>query len=162
MTRLPTAIRELHRSEHRLASALAGLADRHRVDHDLHHVGRDLSDWSLRHATALAEAGQHFDLGLDPHPTPDPTVIDTEREHSDDLFARSGDPGLLMLSDLRLIHRMAAHVSLDWEVLAQTAQALADTTLLGMTKTCHPETLRQMRWANASLKENAAQIMVSD
>jgi hypothetical protein len=26
---------------------------------------------------------------------------------------------------------------------------------------CHPETLRQMRWANAKLKESAAQVMVT-
>ena len=56
---------------------------------------------------------------------------------------------------------MAAGVSLDWEILAQTAQALKDTELLALTQKCHPQTLRQMQWANAALKENAAQIMVT-
>ena len=59
------------------------------------------------------------------------------------------------------VHRDAAGVSLDWEVLAQTAQAMQDTELLGVTQDCHPETLRQMRWANAKVKETAAQVMVT-
>jgi len=46
-------------------------------------------------------------------------------------------------------------------VLAQTAQHLMDTELLGICQDCHPETLRQMRWANAKVKESAAQIMVT-
>jgi hypothetical protein len=33
--------------------------------------------------------------------------------------------------------------------------------LLELTKACHPQTLRQLRWANACLKANAAQIMVT-
>jgi hypothetical protein len=52
-------------------------------------------------------------------------------------------------------------VSLDWEVLAQTAQALQDRELLALTQKCHPQTLRQLRWANAALKENAAQTVVT-
>lgn len=57
---------------------------------------------------------------------------------------------------------MAAGVSLDWEILAQTAQALSDRELLALSKRCHPQTLRQLRWANAKLKEIAAQTVVTD
>jgi hypothetical protein len=59
------------------------------------------------------------------------------------------------------MHRMAAGVSLDWEILAQTAQALKDRELLALSQRCHPQTLRQLRWSNALLKENAAQTMVT-
>jgi hypothetical protein len=52
-------------------------------------------------------------------------------------------------------------VSLDWEILAQTAQAMQDRELLATAERCHPQTLRQMRWANAKLKESSAQIMVT-
>jgi hypothetical protein len=58
-------------------------------------------------------------------------------------------------------HRMAAGVSPDCEVLAQTAQALKDRKLLALTKDCHPQTLRQLRWANARVKEQSAQVMVT-
>ncbi len=57
---------------------------------------------------------------------------------------------------------MAAGVSLDWEILAQTAQAMKDSELLATAKRCHPQTLRQLRWANAKLKESSAQVMVTD
>jgi hypothetical protein len=83
------------------------------------------------------------------------------RQKSAELLGRHHDPALLLLKDLREIHRKAAGVSLDWEILAQTTQALKDTELLSVTKQCHPQTLRQLRWANASLKVNAAQIMVT-
>jgi hypothetical protein len=46
-------------------------------------------------------------------------------------------------------------------VLAQTAQAMKDKELLALTEDCHPQTLRQMRWANAKVKESAAQVMVT-
>jgi hypothetical protein len=49
----------------------------------------------------------------------------------------------------------------DWEVLAQTAQAMKDTELLATAEQCHPQTLRQLRWANATVKETAVQIMVT-
>jgi hypothetical protein len=68
---------------------------------------------------------------------------------------------MLLLADLRHVHRTAAGVSLDWEVLAQTAQAMQDTDLLAVAEDCHPQTLRQMRWANAKVKETAAQTMVT-
>ena len=85
----------------------------------------------------------------------------TVREKGDELLGRRHDAALLLLRDLRTIHRMAAGVSLDWEILAQTAQALRETALLELAERYHPETLRQMRWANAHLKEAAAQTMVT-
>lgn len=46
-------------------------------------------------------------------------------------------------------------------MLAQTAQAMKDTELLRTAQECHPETLRQMRWADSKVKVTAAQIMVT-
>jgi hypothetical protein len=36
-------------------------------------------------------------------------------------------------------------------------QAAKDSDLVALTTRCHPQTLRQMRWANAMLKELAPQ-----
>jgi hypothetical protein len=33
--------------------------------------------------------------------------------------------------------------------------------LLGLASRCHPETLRQMRWANAMLKELSPQVLMN-
>jgi hypothetical protein len=66
-----------------------------------------------------------------------------------------------LLSDLQPIYLAASYNSLHWEMLAQAAQALSDESLLELTTTCHPETLRQIRWANTKLKESAPQILAS-
>jgi hypothetical protein len=43
--------------------------------------------------------------------------------------------------------------------LAQTAEPVRDSRLLELAESSHPETLRQMRWANAKLKELSPQVM---
>jgi len=63
--------------------------------------------------------------------------------------------------DLRRLHRLAAGVSVDWELLGQGAQAVKDDKLLDLTKRCHPQALRQMRWANAVLKELSPQALAN-
>ncbi len=155
------AIRELHRAENGLAGELLQASDRHKVDHEIFYLGRDLARWSQEHVRELARVGKDYDLDLDPEPDDDTTIVRRVRQKGAELLGRQHDPAVLLLADLRRIHRMAAGVSLDWEVLAQTAQALKDRELLALTKECHPQTLRQLRWANAALKENAAQIMVT-
>jgi hypothetical protein len=78
-----------------------------------------------------------------------------------DLVGRRPEPGLLLLFDLRRLHKLAAGTSLDWELLAQAAQAAKDQHLLELAQRCHPETLRQMRWTNAMLKELSPQALAS-
>jgi hypothetical protein len=67
----------------------------------------------------------------------------------------------LLLADLRRAHRLAAGVSLDWELVAQGAQAAKDEELLDLAGRCHPQALRQMRWANAMLKELSPQTLAT-
>ncbi|MEU4191892.1 hypothetical protein AB0E69_08350 [Kribbella sp. NPDC026611] len=155
------AIRELHRSENELAAALLRASDRHQTDHDLFYLGRDLAKWSQEHVRQLAEHGSNYGVDLDAEPAEEPGPIAAMRQKGAELLDGHHDPSLLLLKDLREIHLKAAGVSLDWEILAQTAQALKDQELLELTKTSHPQTLRQLRWANASLKIHAAQIMVT-
>ncbi|GAB3661780.1 hypothetical protein [Glycomyces tarimensis] len=161
MKRLSWALKELHEAENDLAGELLAVSDRHQVDHELFYLGRDLARWSQRHVRELAATARDYDLDLDPEPKDDASVLATMRQKGAELLGRHHDPAILVLVDLRRIHRMAAGVSLDWEIIAQTAQAKQDRELLGLTKTCHPETLRQLRWANAALKENAPQIMAA-
>ena len=159
--KVAAAIEELHRAENDLAAALLNVSDRHKVDHEIFYVARDIARWSQEHVRRLADVGRDYDLELDPHPEDEATLLARVKQKGAELTGRFHEPALLLLADLRHIHRDAAGVSLDWEVLAQTAQAMKDTELLGTTKACHPETLRQMRWANAKVKETAAQIMVT-
>ena len=155
------AIEELHRSENDLAGALLNVSDQQKVDHEIFYVARDIAGWSQEHVRRLAEVGADYGLELDPDPEDEATLLAKIKQKGSELTGRFHEPALLLLADLRHIHRTAAGVSLDWEVLAQTAQAMQDSELLSLTQDCHPQTLRQMRWANAKVKETAAQTMVT-
>lgn len=155
------AIEELHRAENDLAGALLNLSDQQKVDHEIFYVARDIARWSQEHVRRLAEVGGDYGLELDPEPEAEATLLAKVKQKGAELTGRFHEPTLLLLADLRHLHRSAAGVSLDWEVLAQTAQAMQDTELLSLAQECHPETLRQMRWANAKVKETAAQVMVT-
>lgn len=155
------AIAELHRAEDDLAGALLNLADQQKVDHEVFHVARDIAGWSQEHVRRLAEVGADYGVELDPAPQQGSGVLSRVRQKGSELTGRFHEPTLLLLADLRHVHRMAAGVSLDWEVLAQTAQALKDRGLLAVAEECHPQTLRQLRWSNAKVKETSAQVMVT-
>jgi hypothetical protein len=152
------ALRELHRAESTLARDLLALAERHRAEHEVHHVARDLAEWSRRHVEELVAAGGDHGLRLDPDPPVRPgPLVATLREPG----GRRTDPGLVLLADLRRLHRVTAGVSLDWELLAQGAQAVKDGELLELAGRCHPQTLRQLKWTNAMLKTLSPQILAS-
>jgi hypothetical protein len=155
------AIEELHRAENDLAGALLNLSDQQKVDHEVFYVARDIAQWSREHVRQLAGVGRDYGLDLDPEPEDESSLMARIKQKGAEALGRFHEPSLLLLADLRHVHRTAAGVSLDWEVLAQTAQALQDTELLEVAQSCHPQTLRQMRWANAKLKETAAQVMVT-
>ena len=155
------AIEELHRSEHDLAGALVDVSDQQKVNHEVFYVARDVARWSQEHVRRLAEVGRSYGLDLDPEPGHEHPLLSKVKQKGAELTGRHHEPGLLLLAGMRHVHRMAAGVSLDWEVLAQTAQAMQDDELLALAQDCHPQTLRQLRWANAMVKETSAQLMVT-
>lgn len=159
--KLDLALRELHRSEKSLATDLLTVADRHKADHEIYHVARDLARWSQQHVHELTEISPRYGLDLKDDPEQDSGLLATVRNKASELVRHRPEPGLLLLADLRHVHRDAAGVSLDWELLGQGAQAAKDSELLALTKRCHPQSLRQMRWANAMLKVLSPQILAS-
>ncbi|WP_219414108.1 hypothetical protein [Pseudonocardia nigra] len=162
MKKVKMVLRELHRSENGLARMLLTIADRHRVDHEVFHVARDIAQWSQIHVHEIAEVGRNHGLRLDPVPTGGaPAVVERLAQRTSVLLGRRPEPGLMLLADLRRLHRKAAGVSLDWELLGQSAQATQRRDLLELSQRCHPQTLRQMRWANAQLKQVAPQVLAS-
>jgi hypothetical protein len=155
------AIEELHGAEDRLAGQLLRVSDRHRADHEIFYGARDLARWSQDHLRRLAEIGRDHGVELAAEPADETTILALLRQKGSELMGRHEAPGLLLLRDLREIHRTAAGVSLDWEILAQTAQALKDEELLAVASACHPETLRQLRWSNALVKQLSPQVMAA-
>jgi hypothetical protein len=62
---------------------------------------------------------------------------------------------------LRHLYLQAADNSLAWEMLAQVAQAKHERELLALTQQCHPQTLRQLRWANTMIKTLSPQVLAA-
>ncbi|NIH79697.1 hypothetical protein [Amycolatopsis viridis] len=155
------ALRELHRAETALARDLLKAADRHRDEPEIHHVAGDLARWSRDHVRALAEAGRSYDLDLSTEVPRSSGPLAPVRAAVSELLSSRPEPGLLLLADLRRLHRTCAGVSLDWELLGQSAQAVKDGDLLELTARCHPQTLRQLKWTNAMLKQLSPQILAS-
>ncbi|MFI5966212.1 hypothetical protein ACIA8J_29120 [Streptomyces asoensis] len=82
-------------------------------------------------------------------------------EEAAKIVGRRPEPGLLLLRDLRDLHLAATENSLYWEMLAQAAQAGRDDALLALASSCHPQTLRQLRWSNTMIKTLSPQILTS-
>lgn len=158
--KLGLALREVHRSELRLARSLDAIAARHHNDHAIYYVALGLARWSKEHVALIAQAGERYGVRLRAHPRT-VAVTDTVQQWISDRVGRRPEPALLLLADLRRLHRLAAGVSLDWELVAQGAQAAKDPELLELTQRCHPQALRQMWWANAMLKELSPQALMS-
>ncbi|MFE0890040.1 hypothetical protein ACFW4Q_13480 [Streptomyces rochei] len=162
MNGITLTLRVLHRGERHLAHDLVTVAERHRTEHEVHHVATDLAGWSRDHVRRLAEVAAHHGVRLgDPPDTSSDGVLATLRAKASEAVAHRPEPGLLLLRDLRELHLAAAENSLHWEMLAQAAQASRDSELLGMASACHPRTLRQMRWTNTMIKNLSPQLLNS-
>jgi hypothetical protein len=159
--KLDMAIEELHRSENHLVTVLLSMSDKHKVDHEVFHVCRDMAGWSRTHVAELARIGRDFGVDLDPEARDDPGPLEVVRRRTSELLGRRQAPGLLLLADLRHLYKEASGTSVDWELLAQGAQGAKEKELLELAERCHPQTLRQARWANSYLKVTSPQVLAS-
>ncbi|MFJ9728452.1 hypothetical protein ACIRP3_37490 [Streptomyces sp. NPDC101209] len=155
-------LRALHDGERQLERDLVAAAERHRTEHEFHHVALDVARWSREHAERIARAAESHGLDLpgpSSHASPGPLAA--VREKTAEALGRRPETGLLLLHDLRRLHLAAAGNSLDWEMLAQVAQATHADDLLALATACHPQTLRQMRWTNTLIKTHSPQLLAS-
>jgi hypothetical protein len=154
------ALRRLHHDQDRLAKHLHDIVDRQRTEHEIHHVARDLAGWSDSQLAQIAALAADHGLHLDPE-ADQPGRLRQLGQTLAPLIGRRPEPGLLLLEDLREVYLMASEVSLSWELLAQLAQAAEYADLLDLSSRCHPQTLRQIRWANTMLKTLSPQLLSS-
>ena len=153
-------LRDLHGDENDLARTLIKVADRHRADHELFHLGHDLAEWSVRHVREIAAIAGSFGEQLDPAPDDTPSLLDEARRRVSELAGRSTEAELLMVRDLRDVYLRASGVLTDWEMIGQAAQAIVHDELLELATRCQAETKRQAAWANAKIKEASTQALV--
>lgn len=154
-------LEEMHRSENDLAHHLLTISERHKVDHEIYHLARDLARWSQQHVRDIADIAKNYGEDLDPEPRGEMGLMEAIREKGSEMVGRRPETGMLLLRDLRELYLKACGVSADWELLAQAAQGMKDKNLLALAQKCHPQTIRQMKWANGKLKESATQVLVS-
>lgn len=158
--KIGTVLRELHEAENDLVKDLLTVAERHRVDHDIFHMGRTLAEWSRRHVREIVPAASRYGEQLDPEPHGELGPGAALREKGSELMGRSSSAGLLMLRDLRDVYLHSAAVLADWEMVGQAAQAIKDEELKSLAERCQKETTRQMKWANSKIKEASTQVLV--
>ena len=158
--RIGIVLRDLHHDENQLALALVRLADEHRADHEVFHLGHDLAEWSVRHVREIASAAKDFGEDLDPAPDDTPTLVDQARRWVSERAGRSSETELVMVRDLRDVYLRASSVLTDWEMVGQAAQALVLEDLHALATRCQSETKRQATWANAKIKEASTQALV--
>ncbi|MFJ3439198.1 hypothetical protein ACIPMU_37450 [Streptomyces cyaneofuscatus] len=162
MNGITLTLRALHHGEQHLTKVLLAAAERHRSEHEVHHVATDLARWSAEHVERIADTAGHNALELDEaSSTSHSGFVSTLREKVAETVRRRPEPGLLLLRDLGELHLAAAENSLHWEMLAQTAQATKDQRLLSLASACHPQTLRQVRWTNTMIKNLCPQVLSS-
>ncbi len=155
------ALRRVHDGEQDAASQLATLADRHRTDHEVHHVARDLAVWSLDHVAQVARTAEQFDLRLDETVERPNRLTGDVREKLATAVGRRPEPALVLLEDMTKLYLRVAENSLAWEMLAQISQARRAAELVELGKRCHPQTLRQVRWANTMVKTLSPQVLAA-
>lgn len=156
--KLHIVIEELQFSERELAGELAAVSVRHRAECEIHRTARDLAGRSQDHLRELDALAPRFGAA-EGHGRRHLRVRLPRARRLRTTVVRPPDPGLRLLRDLRRLHQLAAGVSVDWELLAQGAQAAREPELLDLAAQCHPGTLRQLRWTNAMLKALSPQIL---
>jgi hypothetical protein len=158
---MTAVLKALHHGESELAKDLLTVAERHRTEHEVRHVAVDLARWSRIHTRRISEEAEHLELRLDAEPARPGGVLSTVREKTAEAIGHRPEPGLLLLRDLRDLCLAASGNSLYWEMLAQAAQAGRNRRLLDLATECHPQTLRQIRWANTMIKTTSPQILTA-
>ncbi|MDN6759218.1 MAG: hypothetical protein L0L76_11530 [Yaniella sp.] len=154
-------LKELHQSETALYYQLLQLSQRHIAEHEVHHVSRDIAQWSREHVAKIADTATSYGEKLEPVIADRRASKHASVEHHDAALGQHNPSGLPLLWDLQGMYMTTSGISAQWLMLSQAAQALQKSDLLTLVGDCKPRTQQQMRWANAQIKQLSAQILVS-
>jgi hypothetical protein len=161
MNGMQYALRRVHEGENQMHEHLLRSAERHHAEHEVHHVCRDMADWSQEHVRRVADAAKDFDLDLSAGADSPSRLTEKLRSATSTVIGKRPESGIVLLEDLRDVYLQGSENSLAWEMLAQIAQAQHERELLALSEECHPQTLRQIRWANTMLKTQTPQALSS-
>jgi hypothetical protein len=162
--KLGVAIAGVRDAELALAERLGVLGERHKADHDVHHLSETLQRLARANLERLAPHAERHGVAVEPGDAPaghGEGLLARAREKTSELAGRRPEPGLLLLRDLRELHLLYAAASIDWVVLEQGAKAARDAELVAAATECHAQTLRGMKWTVTRLKTAAPQVLTS-
>jgi hypothetical protein len=162
MDKITTMLQILLRDERHVGAALAEMSERHRDEHEITFVARDLAAWCDEHLAELDGVATKYGARLTGNSQDDASAtFDRVRADLADRTGGEVDEGVLLLRELRALHLACVGLSVEWEIMAQTAKAVRDDDLLALAERCQRDAARQMKWANAKVKEAAPQVMAS-
>ena len=140
----------LHRSQVTLADAFRQVAEAHREEPDIYHLGNQQAQRCDKHAERLQPFAERYSEDAPDEP---------ERLHSE-LFRGTRTGGLGLLRDLQDLYLMAAECDICWTVVGQAAQGVRDQDLLDVVRQCEGETSVQLQWLRTRMKQAAPQALV--
>ena len=106
--RLAKGISQLYQAETDLADEYGRVADRHAVEHDVHHMCQLLASQCESHAERLRPFAERYGGKLRDLDAPElwESLMGTVRRKNAELLGRSPKTGLLLLRDLRQLYLM--------------------------------------------------------
>ncbi len=163
MNKIGGALRELYEAEEELADEYVKVGERLASEHEVYYGCKRFSQQCHLHAETLRGYAGRYEEDL---PEPDDSEVGETttaalRHRLAELLGRRPESGLLLLRSLRQLYLQAQEVSCHWIILGQIAQATRDQELLGTVDRLHRETLTQIKWLKAQLKQASPQALVA-
>ncbi len=154
---------EVHEGEAQLEKQFHLVAERHPLEHEVHHLAVDLARWSRQNRQDLVPLAARYGktLAEDEAPRTATGPIAKASEKIAELLAHRAEPGLLLLDDLRQLFLLSSDNSVLWTMLAQAAETMKDSELLEIVSACHSRTMRQVLWCNGMIKELSSQVLTT-
>jgi hypothetical protein len=160
--KLDQLIKDVHDQEKALAKQLRTIAERHAADHDVYHLGHAQARACAQRIEQLAGPAEHYGVtGLTTPAGNSPGIVEELRHATADLLGRTKPSGQLLVADLRTLYLVAQSTELAWVILAQSAQAARDATLLAAATAGKEGTTVCAKWLRTRIKEAAPQAYVA-
>jgi hypothetical protein len=162
VNKIGIALKELYRAEEELADEYVKVGERLAAEHEIWYGCKQLAEQCHAHADAIRPFAAMHEEELPP--ADDATVGETTtaalRHKLAEVLGRRPESQLLLLRSLRQLYLQAQEVSFHWIVAGQLAQATRDPELLALVDDLHRETLTQVKWLKAHVKQASPQALV--
>ena len=161
MNKVGLALKELYRAEEELADEYVKVGERLGSEHEVWYQCKRFAEQCHAHADAIRPFAYEHDEQLPP--ADDDTVGETTtaalRHKLSEVLGRRPESGLLLLRSVKQLYLQAQEVSFHWIVAGQLAQAIREPELLSVVDELHRETLTQIKWLKAHVKEASPQAL---